>query len=396
MEIINPADVDLVVGQPQPVSPGREGTHVPDDPQRRRLWYERSILLAGLAAMLVAMLATRSVGLHGRALHVSIALAIASLSWLVWVLVGPRGDTPVLFALTACTALSGSVLLLMYPSLAVYWFTFWACFNAGASFGTRPGALITTSSAIVLVAGFVTHRGTVLAAFAAVAFVGHVLGRSRRKYIGLASQATAAAQDREREATLAERGRIARELHDVLGHSLTGVSMQIESAAAVLETTADAARALSYLDNAGRLVRTGQQEAVAAVRTVREGEVGLEAMLQALVDVHRDAGATVRYSVTGSPRPLGAACAMALYRVAQEALTNAAKHACGQPVEVALVYSADTVSVRVVNSTGAAASGAVSGGQGVPGMRERMAAVGGTANARRVGSEWHVEAQVTA
>jgi hypothetical protein len=134
---------------------------------RRRLWFERAVLLAGLAAMLAAMLATHgAVSLHGAGLRVAIALAVASASWLAWVLVGPRGDTTILRVLTACTAASGSVLLLLYPSLAVYWFTLWACFNAGVCFPT-------------LVGGWLDQRDTILLAFAAVAFVGYVFGRNR-------------------------------------------------------------------------------------------------------------------------------------------------------------------------------------------------------------------------
>ena len=192
---------------------------MPDSAQRRRLWYERAVLLAGLAAMLAAMLATHgALSLHGAGLRVAIALAVASVCWLTWVLAGPRGDTTTLRVLTACTAVSGSVLLLLYPSLAVYWFTFWGCFNAGVSFPTRVGAAITGGSAAILVAGWLAQRGSILSAFAAVAFVGYVFGRNRRKYIGLASQATATADERERDAARAERERIARELHDVLGH----------------------------------------------------------------------------------------------------------------------------------------------------------------------------------
>jgi signal transduction histidine kinase len=387
-----------------------KGRTVPDSAQRR-LWYERAVLLAGLSAMLAAMIATHgALSVHGAGLRVAIALAVASACWLAWVLTGPRGDTTLLRVLTACTAVSGSVLLLIYPSLAVYWFTFWGCFNAGVCFPTAVGAAITGGSAAILVAGWLDQRGTILAAFAAVAFVGYVIGRNRRKYVGLASMATASADEREREAARAERERIARELHDVLGHSLTGVSLHIESAAAVLETSADADRALSYLDNAGKLVRTGQQEADAAVRTLRAGQVAVNAMIEGLIDMQSGGGARVQFTATGIPRPLDADPALALYRVTQEALTNAAKHAPGELVLVELSYTADVVKVCVVNDTGGGATDSgpgctdngraafdpSTGGHGLLGMRERIAAVGGTLRAGRVGTRWQVEAQVSA
>jgi signal transduction histidine kinase len=275
----------------------------------------------------------------------------------------------------------------------------------------RPvGAVITGASVVIVAAGAVTQRGGVLGAFAAAAFVGYVLGRNRRHYIGEAAAATLAAAERERAATLAERGRIARELHDVLGYSLTGVSLQIESAAAALETTADPKRALSHLDRAGSLVRAGQQEAVDAVRTLREEDAEVDAMVSGLITTQADSGRAVSYTVTGTARPLHAAPALALYRVTQEALTNAAKHAPGQPVEVRLSYTGAAVAVCVLNdmpeavagraasaghaagrpgssgirlSAGQHSSGehragqnkttAVSGGQGLRGMSERMA-----------------------
>jgi signal transduction histidine kinase len=370
---------------------------VPDNGLAGRAWFQRSVLLAGLAAMVWAMTThAGAAGLHGQGLRISIVLAVASLSWLAWVLLGPHGNTPLLQVLTACTAIAGSALLLLYPGLTVYWFTFWACVSAGINFSLPVGAAITSGSAAILIAGYADHRGTILGAFAATAFVGYVLGRNRKDYVGQAREATLTADTREREATIAERGRIARELHDVLGHSLTGVSLQIESAAAALETTADADQALSHLEHAGKLVRTGQEEAVAAVRTLREGEVAVHTMIESLVGMHRASGARIRLTVTGSPRPLAGATALALYRVAQEALTNAAKHARGEAVEVGLCYTAKTLTVCVANDTGDRAHDTVSGGHGLVGMSERMSAVGGALNAGRIGTRWLVEAQVSA
>jgi signal transduction histidine kinase len=347
---------------------------------------QRLALGAGLAAMVWAMTTHRGgAGLHGSGLHISVALAVASACWLGWIALGPHGDTLALRSLTACTAISGAVLLLLYPSLAVYWFTFWACVNAGLNFADRVAVPITAASAAILVGGYLTHRGTILAAFAAVAFVGYTLGRERRRYLAEA-----------RAATLAERGRIARELHDVIGHSLTGVSLQIESGAAALEAAADSDRALTHLEQAGRLVRTGHQEAVAAVRTLREGQVAMHAMLAGLIESHRAAGGHAQLSVTGMPRALDAAPALALYRVTQEALTNAARHAPAKLAHVQVGYGDSELTVSVVNDIGCASPATLSGGYGLPGMRERMAEAGGTLSAGQAGDQWRVEARVSA
>ncbi len=362
----------------------------------RRL--QRALLSAGLAAMLWAMTSRPgAVGGHGTELATAIALAAASVSWLAWTLAGPRGDSALMQAAVACTAISGSVLLLLYPSLTIYWFAFWACVSAGLNFAQPASAAITGGSVTILAVGAVTQRSNVLGAFAAAAFVGYLLGRNRRQYIGQARAATLAADERERAATLAECGRIARELHDVIGHSLTGVSLQIESAAAALEATADPQRVLSHLDRAGRLVRTGQQEAANAVTTIREGEAALDDTLAALVATRAEAGQPVSYTVTGTPRPLAGAPAHALYRVTQEALTNAAKHAPGRAAEVRLSYAAAAVALCVLTDLPEAVTVSQIGGrQGLRGMSERMASVGGTFAAGPAGSRWRVEAQVTA
>jgi signal transduction histidine kinase len=356
---------------------------VPDS--GRPLWLQRSVLLAALALMIWALTAHRGgAGLHGHGLYISIALAVASACWLTWVLHGPQGNAPPLVALTAGVALSGSVLLVLYPSLAVCWFTFWGCVSAGIQLSSRAGVLITGGSLAILVAGWAAGQGNVLGAFAAVTFVGYVLGRNRQHYLRIASQAAAT-----------ERDRIARDLHDVIGHSLTGVSLQIESAAAALETESDTSAALSYLERAGQLVRTGQHEAVAAVSTIapEDTEGDLTASIAALISRHRGDAAPTQFEVTGTQRPLPGPAALALYRVTQEALTNAAKHGSAESVQVRLEYGRDAVAVRVINGI-RAGGGAIGSGRGIAGMRNRMAAVGGALVAGHSGNGWQVEARV--
>jgi signal transduction histidine kinase len=356
---------------------------VPDS--GRPLWLQRSVLLAALALMIWALTAHRGgAGLHRHGLYISIALTVASACWLAWVLLGPDGNTPALVALTAGAALSGSVLLVLYPSLAVYWFTFWGCVSAGIQLSSRAGILITSGSVAILLAGWAAGQTNILGAFAAAAFVGYVLGRNRQHYLRIASQAATT-----------ERDRIARELHDVIGHSLTGVSLQIESAAAALETQSDPSAALSYLERAGELVRTGQHEAVAAVATIspEESDGDLAASIAALISRHRGDAAPTQFEVTGTQRPLPGPAALALYRVTQEALTNAAKHGSQESVQVQLEYGRDAVAVRVVNGV-APNGGAVGSGRGIAGMRNRMVAVGGTLTAGHSGNGWQVEARV--
>lgn len=370
---------------------------MPDSGTSRALWLQRTIFITALALMAWAIMRPGGTGLHGTGLAISIAFGLASVCWVGWVFLGPHGNTPALIALTAGSALSGAVLLVLYPSLAVYWFTFWGCVHAGVNMSAKVGVAITGGSLAVLVAGWAEGQPSILGAFAAAAFVGYVLGRNRQHYLGVATAATRAADQREHEAAQAERDRIARDLHDVLGHSLTGVSLQIESAAAALETRSDASAALSYLERAGELVRTGQHEAVAAVSTLRAGSgeaVDVEAKIAGLTGIQCASLTATQLIVTGIPRPVPALAAMALYRVVQESLTNAAKHGSPDVVQVQLEYLAGAVSVRVDSGLPEDATAAIGSGQGIAGMRDRMAAVGGTLTAGPVGAAWRVDARV--
>jgi signal transduction histidine kinase len=192
---------------------------------------------------------------------------------------------------------------------------------------------------------------------------------------------------------LTERGRIAAELHGILGHSLTALSLQIQAASAALDAgDDDRERALAHLARAASLTRSGQEETIAAVRTLRDGAVGVHDLVRNLID---SSGMAVDLTVHGKPRPLSATTGMAVYRLLQEALTNARKHAPAGHAEVTLAYQPDTLTVTVDNTT-VVGTEVVSGGQGLPLMRERIARIGGTLATGSAGDRWRVEARVPA
>jgi signal transduction histidine kinase len=191
---------------------------------------------------------------------------------------------------------------------------------------------------------------------------------------------------------LDERTRIAGELHDVLGHSLTALAVQVQAASAALQVTGDRERALAHLSTAERLVRSGQEEAVAAVRTLRDGDVGVHDLAQRLIDA---SGLPARLTVEGTPRELSAATGMAVYRLLQEALTNTGKHAPGSAAQIVLRYERGRLSITVDNDTVAGVE-AVGGEQGLRTMRERIAQVGGAVISGAVGDRWQVRAWVPA
>ncbi|WP_371400905.1 histidine kinase [Kribbella sp. NBC_00662] len=206
----------------------------------------------------------------------------------------------------------------------------------------------------------------------------------------LLEQTRLAQSEHARAAALEERGRIARDLHDVLAHSLGALSVQLEVAEALLDERGDAAGALERVRRSRRLAVQGLTEARNAVAALRADSVpDLSQAVAALAEQHEtDHGTAVRLSVTGAVARTDSGVTVALLNAAREALTNAARHAPGQPVEMVLAYS-DGVRLSVRNK------GATTGeGFGLAGMRERLALVGGTLTAGPDGDDWLVVAEV--
>lgn len=343
----------------------------------RTLW--PIAMVAGLAFMVWGETAhPHIVGAHGTQLATAIALTVAAAGWIGWAVAGPTGTSSTLTAFVSITGLAGSVLLVIHPATAICWFTVWACIDAGAALPPRLGVVLAVVCGGVLLAGYLAHRGDLLATLAAVTLVAYVIGLNRRY--------------QARAATLAERGRIAADLHDILGHSLTALSLQVQAAAAALDPAGDVERARTHLERAAQLARSGQEETVAAVRTLRDGTVGVDHLATGLIAT---SGVPAQLTVRGSARPLPASVGMATYRLLQEALANAGKHSPGSEVTVILAYDPDTVTVTVDNSTSEAGT-AVSGGNGIPGMRQRVAQLGGTLAAGPVGDQWRVHAELPA
>jgi signal transduction histidine kinase len=205
------------------------------------------------------------------------------------------------------------------------------------------------------------------------------------------------------QARTQERNRIARELHDVIGHTLTVSLLHVQSARlAVQHDPADAERALAEAERLGR-------ECLAEVRTtvgmLREddqaGGAGTAPLpgaggLPALVEQFRLAGADVALTVEGDAARLPATTGLAVYRIAQEALTNAVKHAPGAPTEIRLAVAAGEVTLTA-DSRAAAGPGAGRGtgsGLGLVSMRERAEALGGSCEAGPGGRGWLVRARL--
>lgn len=193
--------------------------------------------------------------------------------------------------------------------------------------------------------------------------------------LSAAESAERAARAEAQAAVLTERGRIARDVHDVLAHSLAGINMQLELADALLET-GDLEKVRAANDRAHSLVKESLKQAQWTVHALREDSLPLVETLTAMLQSsgHRDA-----LTVHGTPVEVPARVTQNLLRIAQESLTNAARHAPGGEVRVELAFetSSTTLTIRNRPATRTVKPG-VGSGMGLIGMRERVALLGGT------------------
>lgn len=197
--------------------------------------------------------------------------------------------------------------------------------------------------------------------------------------------------ERDRAAAMAERGRIARDIHDVLAHTLGGLVMQLDAADALLEAGA-VEQAAERVKASHTLAVSGLADARRVVGALRAQGFDLTGELRGLAAEHRATGGEVAVEIDAATGRASEQVEMAITRVVQEALTNARKHAPGQPVTLTLRGSATEMELVVSNALSAhGGSLRHSGsGAGLLGMRERIAAVGGTVLAGREEGRWTV------
>jgi signal transduction histidine kinase len=233
-----------------------------------------------------------------------------------------------------------------------------------------------------------------------------MFGLQRRSFRVQAEQsATLLAQhqrlraEQRRADVLDERTRIAREIHDVLAHSLGALGIQIQAAKAMLTDHGDVNRAVEALTTAQRMAADGLTETRRAVHALRVDTLPLGEELAAVIDTHRQRyHVPVTLETSGEARALPPDATLAMLRTAQEAMVNAAKHAPGQRVAIRLDYGENDVRLSVVNALdGAGASvrpPGNTGGYGLTGMRERLRLLNGTLRAGPKENDWTVTAEV--
>ncbi|RIQ10882.1 sensor histidine kinase [Jiangella rhizosphaerae] len=254
-------------------------------------------------------------------------------------------------------------------------------------------------SAEAFVASAIGLSATVIGAWA----MGDVR-RTRQAYVAeLVERAHQAERERDQRALLAaaeERSRIAREMHDVVAHNLSVIVVQADGGRYAGDHDPQAALdALKTIGDTGRGALAEMRRLLGVLRTTDDADGGSVrpqpglGSLPELVTSVRQAGLPVELDVTGPPRPLPPGPSLAVYRVIQEALTNALKHAGpAARAKVALVFGADRLTLRVSDDGRGAAAPSDGLGQGLAGMRERMTMYGGTVTAGpAAGGGWRVD-----
>ena len=319
----------------------------------------------------------------------AVVLVVANIAVVALRLVpeGARDRLPEVAIAVAGALLAGAILALD-RSGATAMFGFFLAGNVGFR---RPYGQALVLAALVSacgLAGVLIGRGAglvdtpwYLGALTGTSVLLGIANRSRGLAIASAEAAAQsalhAAQADARAATMSERARIARDVHDVLAHSLAGVNLQLEVVDALLENgDADGARAAAA--KAQQQVRESMAEVSRTVHTLREDALPLVDTLARLVETGAPPGSTLE--VVGQQREVATPPTTALARVAQESLTNASKHAPGAEVRVTLTFGSDTVALDVANgpADGPGALTAAGSGLGLVGMRERIGMVGGS------------------
>lgn len=352
-------------------------------------------------------------GLHGDRLGVLLALAAFAVGLLgareallrhapVWV------QVPFLGALVAG---SGVLMWLQPAGPGFLGFFFLAAWVGALRVPTRASA---TAAGLALVLGLAmvraatAHRpvlGIVLAAAGLSALYLVIVlaqrareGQRRAERLLEELEQTRAAQ--VRAAALSERQHLAREMHDVLAHSLSALTLQLEGARLLAAAEQpDTGRIAEALERAHHLAQAGLRDARRAIGALRDEELPGPQRLAGLArEFERDSGVSCRLEVAGDPRELDSQARLAVYRTAQEALTNIRRHAHAERVEVRLGY--EPLGTRLVvedfEPDGARAAAPNGQGYGLTGMRERAELLDGTLTAAPTDTGFRVELWVPA
>ncbi|MFJ1864925.1 sensor histidine kinase [Streptomyces sp. NPDC088097] len=360
-----------------------------------------------LAVIVVGVVTIRPMGFSGRGLAVAALFVVSSAALLARGL--PENAATQRFAPVWLSGgvIAAAALIGVSSSGTGYLFAFFLAGHIGYRLSTG-WALSLASLCSVLCAGVMYldlvpgqqslpwALGLATGAPVLIGIVNRSQRQAVRAAIAASESAERAARAEARTAVLTERGRIARDVHDVLAHSLAGINMQLELADALIDT-GDLEKVREANAKAHALVKESLKQAQWTVHTLREDALPL---VESLISMVESSGHHDALTLTGTVRELPAQVTQNLLRIAQEALTNAARHAPGGEVGVELTFAAASTTLKIRNRPGTRkVTAGLGSGMGLIGMRERVALLDGTVTAGPVteGPDrggWHVEAVI--
>lgn len=374
-------------------------------------WLPLSVNVLGAAVVGYSLVRTDA--LPAWAFSVSL---VAVAAWPLWAVVYALGLRRLSLAFTVIAALAGGLAaapsrgLAMVPAVVAL-LAVLGRIELPLGFGVGLG--LTTVAVLAIGALAIATPMLALLAMLAGILLAALAGLSRRQFrmaeaqsARLRDQELQMSQERARLDLLDQRQAVARDIHDVLAHSLGGLVIQLDAVDAVLET-GDVHAAQERVAQARGLAAEGLSEARRAVAALRHPDTveaqalspeQLSLSFDDLLAAHRSLGGVADFEVRGHPQALGPAASSALQRALQEALSNARKHAQNEPVQIRLEWDDDRVRLTVSNplADGAHPVLAASGGRhGLDGMRERFSALGGLATAGVEGENFTVVAEAT-
>jgi signal transduction histidine kinase len=345
-------------------------------------------------------------GLHGQ--HLAVAVAVVALGAATVAMVrAPWTSLGVQVPLLGVIVLSAAALVGLQPDGPGFLGVFPAVAAAALRLPLVPGAAVAALGMAALAVawglrGQHTATGIILNEFGVVAFFG-VATMARRlreanvQANGLIAELEGTRAAQAQAAALGERQRLAREMHDVLAHSLSGLVLNLEGARLIAARDGAGPDVADAIGRAHRLAKTGLEEARRAIGMLRDDALpGPDRLADLARQFEEDTGVTCRIAVDGDARELGSDARLTLYRVAQEALTNIRKHACAERVEISLAYEPGRAGLTVEDFERPDGHGPPGGGTGygLTGMRERAELLGGTLTAGPTATGFRVEVWV--
>jgi signal transduction histidine kinase len=375
---------------PVPTVPGVRRSAFTDPPHPLRMF--------GLAAMTVVLLVAVTTepepGLHGDGPWVVLGLALYLGG--IWLSVPARelSDSRRVAGLTLVGA-AAVLLTIVQPNGAMVGAVYYVVIVAAIALETRPALLVSgivvAAECVALAIAADDPGGAIVATLLSIIpwfLVMRLVGQLHDEREELRESRAAHAES----AALAERGRVARDMHDVLAHSLSALALQLEGARLLARDRDADPEVVAAVERAHHLAADGLAEARDAIAALRGEMLPGPERLEHLADAF---AGDCTLTVTGTPRELGSEARLAIYRTAQEALTNVLRHSDFERVDLRLAYekggtrlAVEDHGARAPVTVGGASPG---GGYGLTGMRERAELLGGSLTAEPTADGFRVE-----